>query len=64
MPQKVEKEGDCLSCRVINAVVFVGVSVYLASALWKSPAPVGLHRGALILSSAGCLGLGVYRAVA
>ena len=59
-----EIKADCLSCRIIGTVVFLGAGVYLGSALWKRPPPVGLHRYVLVLASASCAGMGIYRAVA
>lgn len=58
------KRNDCIGCRIIGTVVLAGVGIYLASYLYKTPPPIGLHRKVLILTSTSFLGLGAYRATA
>lgn len=53
---------DCMACRVSGTVVSLGCSAFLATQLYKRPAPVGAHRAAIIAFAGGFAVLGVLRA--
>lgn len=54
---------DCLQCRVVGTGVCLSASAYLALQLARLPAPVGVHRAALVVFAAGFATLGVARAL-
>ncbi len=54
---------DCMQCRVIGTGVCTAASAYLALQLARVPAPVGVHRAALVTFAVGFAALGATRAL-